>query len=84
MGMVQTMADLDACPHLEARGLFVDAGDTFGGNFRSMKTPIRLTGCVEMPNVSPPPLGADSEDVLSGIGGLTKGQVEQLREEGAV
>ena len=84
MGMVQTMADLDRCPHMEARKMFVDAGDTFGGSFRSMKTPIRLTGCVEMPSKTPPPLGADSEDVLSDIGGLTKDQVEQLREEGAV
>ena len=64
--------------------MFVDAGDTFGGSFRSMKTPIRLTGCVEMPKGSPPPLGADSEDVLSGIGGLTKDQVALLNEEGAV
>ena len=64
--------------------MFVDAGDTFGGSFRSMKTPIRLTGCVEMPNGSPPTLGADSEDVLESIGGLSKDQVAKLREGGAV
>ena len=84
MGMVQTMGDLDGCPHMEARRMFVDAGDTFGGSFRSMRTPIRLTGCVEMPGKSPPPLGADSDDVLCKIGGLTKNEVEQLREEGAI
>ena len=84
MGMVQTMGDLDRCPHMEARGMFVDAGDTFGGSFRSMKTPIRLTGCVEMPEESPPPLGSDSQAVLCGIGGLTQDQVEQLQQEGAI
>ena len=84
MGMVQTMGDLDRCPHMEARGMFVDAGDTFGGSFRSMKTPIRLTGCVEMPAESPPPLGSDSQAVLCGIGGLTQDQVEQLQQEGAI
>ena len=84
MGMVQTMGDLDDCPHMEARGMFVDAGDTFGGSFRSMKTPIRLTGCVDMPVNAPPPLGADSEDILSSIGGLSKDEVARLREDGAI
>ena len=84
MGMVQRMGDLDKCPHLEARGIFVDAGDTFGGNFRSMKTPIRLTACVEMPVKTPPTLGADSDDVLSSIGGLSSDSILQLKEAGAV
>ncbi|PKB79392.1 MAG: hypothetical protein BZY88_13615 [SAR202 cluster bacterium Io17-Chloro-G9] len=84
MGMVQTMGDLDSCPHMDARGMFVDAGDTFGGNYRSMITPIRLTGCVDMPKNTPPTLGADNDDVLSGIGGLSKSEVEQLREDGAI
>ena len=84
MGMVQSMGDLDKCPHLGARGMFVDAGDTFGGNFRSMKTPIRLTECVEMPVKTPPALGGDSEDVLCSIGGLSSETIRQLKETGAV
>ena len=84
MGMVQSMGDLDKCPHLEARGMVVDAGNTFGRNFRSMKTPIRLTECVEMPVKTPPALGADSEDVLSSIGGLSSDAILQLKEAGAV
>ena len=49
-----------------------------------MKTPIRLTGCVDMPVNTPPPLGADSEDILSNIGGLSKDEVARLREDGAI
>ena len=84
MGMVQDVADLGHCPHLEARQMFVDTGDTIGGKFRAPKTPIRLTACVGPPNDAPPPLGAHNQEVLCGIGGLSEGELAQLQAEGAV
>jgi len=54
MGVAQSVADLDICPHLEARQMYVETGDTLGGRFRSLKTPIRLTGCVEPSGITPP------------------------------
>jgi len=58
MGVVQDQADLDQCPHLEARNMFVDAGDTLGGSFRVVKSPIQLTACVDIPAVTPPLLAS--------------------------
>ena len=84
MGMVQTMGDLDRCPHLEARGMFLDAGDTFGGPYRALKTPVRLTGCADIPANPPPALGSSNRDVLCGIGGLTNQELEQLQQRGAL
>ena len=84
MGMVQNTADLDRCPHLEARKMFIDCGDTLGGSFRTANTPIRLTGCPETPTGPPPLLGADTQDILSSIGGVTAEQLAQMQTDGVV
>lgn len=84
MGMVQNTADLDQCPHLEVRKMFVDSGDTFGGHFRTVNTPIRLTDCPDTPTRMPPKLGEHNQEVLCSIGGLTPEELAQLRADGAV
>ena len=75
MGMVQNTADLDQCPHLEARKMFVDCGDTLGGSFRTANTPINLTACPDTPTGPPPLLGQHNRDILCSIGGLTEEQL---------
>jgi formyl-CoA transferase len=84
MGVVQDQADLDRCPHLEARNMFVDAGDTMGGSFRTVNTPIQLTACAGTPKGAPPLLGQHNEEILCGIGGLTGEELSQLRASGLV
>ena len=84
MGVVQDQADMDRCPHLSARKMFVDTGDTLGGPFRTVNTPIQLTGCVDMPAASPPLLGQHNREILCGLGGLTKDQLDQLQKDGVV
>ena len=75
MGMVQNTADLDQCPHLEARKMFVDCGDTLGGSFRTANTPINLTACPDTPTGPPPLLGQHNRDILCSIGGLPEEQL---------
>ena len=82
MGIVQDAADLDACPHLETRGMFLDSGDTYGRPFRTVNTPVQLTDCVDTPTVPPPTLGQHNRDVLCSIGGLTQEEVSRLEAEG--
>ena len=84
MGVAQTIADLDQCPHLEARDMFVETGDTLGGQFRSLRTPIRLTACEDSPRSTPPRLGENNKDILCSLGGLTPEEVDQLTAEGAL
>ena len=84
MGVAQTIADLDQCPHLEARQMFVDTGDTMDGRFRSLKTPIRLTGCADPPAETPPELGEHNQAILCGIGGLTPAELVELESQGVV
>ncbi len=84
MGVAQTIADLAHCPHLESRQMFVDTADTLGGQFRSLRTPIRLTGCVEPPAAAPPTLGQHNREILTTIGGLTDAELAALEQDGAI
>ncbi len=84
MGTVQTVEDLAQCPHLEARGMFVDTGDTMGSLFRTLQTPVRLTGCSEPSRNAPPRLGEHNQAILCEIGGLTVQELKELESQGAI
>ncbi len=84
MGVAQSVADLADCPQLEARGMYVDTGDTLGGTFRSLATPIQLTSCRPSDAATPPQLGQHNAEILCTLGGLTAEELAQLESEGAV
>ncbi len=84
MGVTQSVADLANCPQLEARGMFVDSGDTLGGMFRSLATPLRLTACEPSATETPPTLGQHNAEILCTLGGLTRETLSALEAEGAV
>ena len=84
MGVAQTIADLAHCPHLESRQMYVDTADTLGGQFRSLRTPLRLTGCAAAPAAAPPTLGQHNREILCNLGGLTEQELADLEKEGAV
>ena len=82
MGMVQDAADLDCCPHLEARKMFVECDDTLGGRFRTVNTPIKLTACIDTPTGTPPLLGEQNREILCGIGGVTPEELARMEQDG--
>ena len=84
MGVTQSVADIADCPHLEARGMYVDTGDTLGGTFRSLATPVRLTACEPSEAGTPPTLGQHNAEILCTLGGLSPEQLAQLEGLGAV
>jgi len=84
MGVAQTVADLAQCPHLEARQMFVETGDTMDGRFRSLSTPVRLTSCVEPSGKTPPQLGEHNQEILCSIGGLNLEELDALEAQGAI
>ena len=84
MGVAQNTEDLANCPQLEAREMFVETGDTAGGTFRSLRTPIRLLGCGTIEPETAPLLGQHNREVLCGLGGLTAEELAGLEEEGSV
>ena len=84
MGIVQDAADLDNCPHLAARKMFVDSGDSLGGSFRTVNNPIRLTESPDTPAAAPPLLGEHNREILCGIGGVAEEELALLEREGVV
>ena len=84
MGVAQSIADLADCPQLEARGMYVETGDSLGGMFRSLATPIQLTACRPAATGTPPKLGEHNAEILCSLGGLTAEELAGLEAEGAV
>ncbi|MCH2501573.1 MAG: CoA transferase [Dehalococcoidia bacterium] len=84
MGIVQDTADLDKCPHLEARGMFVNGGDNLGGIFRTVNTPIKFADGAETPNIAPPLLGANNEEILCSIGGVSREELDSMQSDGVI
>ena len=84
MGMVQDQADLDQCPHLEARGMFVSVGNDMGGSFRTVNTPIKIGGSPGTPNRQPPLLGEHNAEILGSIGGVSPEELAELAAEGKI
>ena len=84
MGVAQSVSDLADCPQLEARDMYVDTGDTLGGTFRSLATPIQLTSCRQSGTGTPPKLGQHNGEILCTLGGLSPEQLAELEEQGAV
>ena len=84
MGIVQDAADLDNCPHLAARKMFVDSGDSLGGSFRTVNNPIRLTESPDTPAAAPPLLGEHNREILCGIGGVADDELALLERDGVV
>ncbi len=84
MGIVQDQADLDQCPHLEARGMFINGGNNLGGMFRTVNTPIKIAGSAETPNIQPPFLGANYEEILCSIGGVSQEDLELMQSDGVI
>ena len=81
---VQDVKDLDQCPHLEARKMFIETGDTLGGTFRTVDTPFRLTSTESITHKTPPTLGEDNYEILKSLGGLSDSELTEMKDEGII
>lgn len=64
VGEVQEVDEIYACPHLTARGMFVDVDDQHAGRHRMIRTPMLLRG-YDMPRAdSAPQLGEHNKEIL--------------------
>ena len=67
VGIVQDSSDIAACPHLEARGMFVRVQDPDIGEVRMPHAPFALSDSAPVPARSVPHLGADNEEILGAL-----------------
>ena len=83
--VVQDAADILACPHLEAREMFIEMDYPVAtGRFKAPSSPVKLSATEAMPMRRPPSLGEHTQEVLAGLLGLSAQEVETMRAEGVV
>jgi len=81
---VQNGDDHRADPHLAARGAIVTVEHPEIGPERHSGNPMRLSRTPLVPPAAAPRLGADTEDVLIRVVGLSRAEVARLAEDGVL
>jgi formyl-CoA transferase/CoA:oxalate CoA-transferase len=79
---VNTVADALADPHVVAAGLVVDSTHD-GQPIRVVGSPYLVDGVRPAVRSGPPAIGADTDEILTGLG-MTPAEVEDLRGRGVV
>ncbi len=82
-GPIQTFDRVFGDPHLAARGYFVDAPHATLGPVRQLGSPLRLSETPPRIERAGPLLGADSADVLRGLG-VGEGELDRLARDGVI
>ncbi len=85
-GPINKLADVFGDPQVAARGMVVELphAGTESGQVRVIANPVRLSETPVDYRISPPLLGADTDDVLRTMAGLDAAEVAALRERGIV
>jgi crotonobetainyl-CoA:carnitine CoA-transferase CaiB-like acyl-CoA transferase len=83
-GPINRLSDVFADPHVQARGCVVELPHASGETVRVIANPVRLSGTPADYRVPPPLLGEHSEEVLSGLLGMTAAEIAALREKKVV
>ncbi|MBI2861738.1 MAG: CoA transferase, partial [Chloroflexi bacterium] len=64
-GEVQTMADIAACPQLQARGMWLELDDPVFGKVRTVANPVKLSEVKPRQPTHYPLVGQDTEAILA-------------------
>ncbi len=79
---VLTDGELIADPNVEARGMIVEKRHPLGFTYRTVATGVKLSETPVSIDALPPMLGADTTDVLRGVG-YSDDEIRRLIDEGA-
>ena len=79
---MQTVAEVVASPHLQARGFWQAIEHPVAGAYSTLGPPFRLSATPWELRSRPPLLGEHNADVLGGILGQSPAQLERLKSAG--
>ncbi|MFA7248132.1 MAG: CoA transferase [Dehalococcoidia bacterium] len=79
LGIVQDPSDLVSCPHLNARGYWVDVEHPATGPMKYPGAPVRLPGTTWRIRRHAPLLGEDTDEVLESELGIGQAERDALR-----
>jgi len=80
LGVDQVFED----PHVIARGMIAEIDHPQSGKTRMPNFPVKFSETTIAPSVPAPMLGQHTEEILTGLLGYSKEEVERLRREGAL
>ena len=83
-GPINTIAEVFADPHVQARGLQLDLPHATAGHVPSVANPIRFGGSALDRAAAPPTLGQHTAEVLSQRLGLSRAEIDALKATGAI
>jgi crotonobetainyl-CoA:carnitine CoA-transferase CaiB-like acyl-CoA transferase len=78
-GPINSLKEVFADPQVVERGMRVDARDAVSGTVPLVRSPIRLSETPVQTGVGPPALGEHTNEVLTGLLGMTPAEVDALR-----
>ncbi|HZR11524.1 MAG TPA: CaiB/BaiF CoA-transferase family protein [Myxococcales bacterium] len=78
-GPINSLKEVFADPQVVERGMRVDARDAVSGTVPLVRSPIRLSETPVQTGVGPPALGEHTDEVLTGLLGMTPAEVDALR-----
>ncbi|HEY2133943.1 MAG TPA: CaiB/BaiF CoA-transferase family protein [Acetobacteraceae bacterium] len=83
-GPINTLQDVFADPHVQARGVVVDLPHSSGVNVKVIANPVRLSETPANYRMASPVLGEHTDEVLMGLLGLDRAEMDALREKGVI
>ncbi|HVA40564.1 MAG TPA: CaiB/BaiF CoA-transferase family protein [Candidatus Binataceae bacterium] len=83
-GPINTIADVFADPQVQARGLRLDLPHPAIGSVPSVANPIKYSATPISYRSAPPMLGADTDEILRDMLGLTPAEIARMRKAGIV
>ncbi len=83
-GPINTVADVFADPQVQARGLKLDLPHPSIGSVPSVANPIKYSATPISYRSAPPMLGADTDNILHEMLGVSPAEIARLRKSGVV
>jgi len=83
-GPINTIADVFADPHVQARGMQIAMSHPVAGEIPLVGSPIRLSDTPVQYRTAPPQLGQDTRQVLSEVLGLSQEAIDGLEKQGVL
>ena len=83
-GPINTIADVFADPHVQARGMQIEMSHPVAGESPLVGSPIRLSDTPVQYRTAPPQLGQDTRQVLSEVLGLSQEAIDGLEKQGVL
>ena len=81
---MRDLGEVFADPQLAARDMLTSVEHATIGSLRLLGVPVKLSDTPGMVKTAPPSLGQHTQAVLRAELGMTDGDIDALREEGAI